>query len=159
MNDSMNKSLLAVLLAISELDNPLNSKEKNDLSVIAQQLSLMPAAWNTDIEPNLMEIIGRNPSLNRIFQEIKFKIENISISEITSKEELAKVIPTKLQPSERPIPIFDDPNEEIPGIINLSYAFKEFVSLPEESKTIKGIEKIRKFKNFIHQMQKLVGRR
>ena len=66
MNDSMEKSLLAMLLAIRELDNPLNSKEKDKLSIIAEQLSLTPAAWNTHIEANLMEIIDRNSSLNII---------------------------------------------------------------------------------------------
>ncbi|MCL2933245.1 MAG: hypothetical protein MGG11_13630 [Trichodesmium sp. MAG_R03] len=151
MNDSMEKSLLAMLLAIRELDNPLNSKEKDKLSIIAEQLSLTPAAWNTHIEANLMEIIDRNSSLNIIFQGIKSQIENIpEIPQnlIPSTEELAQVIPTKVKPSIRPIPKFDDSNKDIPGITNIS--IQVFLS-PEPSQTVQKNKKFEKLLNFIRR--------
>ena len=151
MNDSMEKSLLAMLLAIRKLDNPLNSEEKNDLYVIGQQLSLTPTAWNTDIEANLMEIIYKNSSLNIIFQEIKSQIEKnpeIPQNLIPSTEELAKVIPTKVQSSERPIPKFDDSNKDIPGITNISI---QVFSSPEPSETVKKNSKFEKLLNFIRR--------
>ena len=74
MNDSMEKFLLAMLLTIRELENPLNSKEKDTLYLVAQQLFLRRNTWDTNIKSNLIKttlsrqfswVMGRLRSVNK----------------------------------------------------------------------------------------------
>jgi len=151
MNDSMEKFLLAMLLTIRELENPLNSKEKDTLYLVAQQLFLRRNTWDTNIKSNLIKITNSNSSLNTIFQEIKSQIEKIpEIPQnlIPSPEELATIIPTKLQSSQRPLLKPDDSNEDIPGITNISI---QVFSSPEPSETVKKMSKFQELLNLIRQ--------
>ncbi|NEO52897.1 MAG: hypothetical protein F6K54_07280 [Okeania sp. SIO3B5] len=149
MNDSMNKFLLSMLLAIRELDTSLNAEEKNSLYIVAEQLSLRPTAWETDIQSNLMEIIYSNPPLNAVFQEIKSKLEkidNIPKNLIPSQDELATVIPTKIEPLKRPIIKLNPSDLKSNEITNMSI---QIISSPEPSKTAKKISKLEQLLNFI----------
>ena len=151
MNNSMEKFLLAMLLTIRELKNPLNSTEKDTLYLVAQQLFLKPSTWDTNIKSNLIKITNNNSSLNTIFQEIKSQIEKIpEIPQnlIPSPEELATIIPTKLQSSQRPLLKPDDSNEDIPGITNISI---QVFSSPEPSETVKKMSKFQELLNLIRQ--------
>jgi len=151
MNDSMEKFLLAMLLTVRELENPLNSKEKDTLYLVAQQLFLRRNTWDTNIKSNLIKITNSNSSLNTIFQEIKSQIEKIpEIPQnlIPSPEELATIIPTKLQSSQRPLLKPDDSNEDIPGITNISI---QVFSSPEPSETVKKMSKFQELLNLIRQ--------
>lgn len=151
MNDSMEKFLLAMLLTIKKLENPLNSTEKDTLYLVAQQLFLRPNTWDTNIKSNLIKITNNNSSLNTIFQEIKSQIEKIpEIPQnlIPSPEELATIIPTKLQSSQRPILKSDDSNKDIPGITNISI---QVFSSPEPSETVKKMSKFQELLNLILQ--------
>lgn len=151
MNDSMEKFLLAMLLTIKKLENPLNSTEKDTLYLVAQQLFLRPNTWDTNIKSNLIKITNSNSSLNTIFQEIKSQIEKIpEIPQnlIPSPEELATIIPTKLQSSQRPILKSDDSNKDIPGITNISI---QVFSSPEPSETVKKMSKFQELLNLILQ--------
>jgi len=147
----MEKFLLAMLLTIKKLENPLNSTEKDTLYLVAQQLFLRPNTWDTNIKSNLIKITNNNSSLNTIFQEIKSQIEKIpEIPQnlIPSPEELATIIPTKLQSSQRPILKSDDSNKDIPGITNISI---QVFSSPELSETVKKMSKFQELLNLILQ--------
>ncbi len=150
MNNSANKFLLSMLLAIKELDTPLNSEEKENLYIAGQQLSLDPTAWEEDIKPSLMEIINNNPSLNTVFQNINSKLENIDEipqSLIPNTEEMKTVIPTEEnQPLERPIPDVDMSDFESNEITNAAI---QIISSPEPSETVKKISKFDKLLNLI----------
>ncbi len=151
MNNSMNKFLLSMLLAIRELDSPLNSEEKDSLYVAAEQLSLRATAWETDIESNFMEIINSNPSLNTVFQELKSQLEKIpEIPEnlIPSPEELATVIPPEIEPDKRPIIKPDASALKSNEIPNMSI---QILSSPEPLETVKKISKFEQLLNFIRQ--------
>ncbi|MGD1805370.1 hypothetical protein ACP6PL_07995 [Dapis sp. BLCC M126] len=152
MNDSANKFLLSMLLAIKELDSPLNEEEKENLYLAGQQLSLDPTAWEEDIEPTLMEIINNNPSLNTVFQSINSKLKEIDeIPEnlIPNTEEMTAVIPTdENQPLERPIPDVDESDFQSNEITNAAI---QIISSPEPSETVKKIGKFDKLLNLIGQ--------
>lgn len=151
MNNFMDKFLLSMLLAIRELENPLNPEEKENLHIAAEQLDLDPTTWLTDIEPNLIEIINSNSSLNTLFPDIKSNLEkfdDIPQDFIPTAEDLATVTPTKHQLRERPIPNDspgDSKNNEITNI-----AIQILLS-PEPSETVKKIPKLEKLWNFINQ--------
>ncbi|MGD1704597.1 hypothetical protein [Dapis sp. BLCC M229] len=152
MKDSANKFLLSMLLAIKELDIPLNSEEKENLYIAGQQLSLDPSAWEEDIEPSLMEIINNNPSLNQVFQKINSKLEkidNIPQNLIPNTEEMKTLIPTEEnQPLERPIPDVNMSDFQSNEITNAAI---QIISSPEPSETVKQISKFDKLLNLIDQ--------
>ncbi|NEP82842.1 MAG: hypothetical protein F6K39_34695, partial [Okeania sp. SIO3B3] len=144
--------LLSMLLAIKELDSPLNSEEEENLYIAGQQLSLDPTAWETDIEPTLMEVINNNPSLNTVFQNINSKLEKIDEipqNLIPNTEEMTAVIPTEEnQLLERPIPDIDMSDFQSNEITNAAI---QIISSPEPSETVKKISKFEKLLNFISQ--------
>ncbi|NEP08582.1 MAG: hypothetical protein F6K25_21310 [Okeania sp. SIO2G4] len=154
MNDSKNKFLLSMLLAIrelDELDTPLNSQEKNNLYIFAGQLKADITAWGISIKPNLIELINNNPSLNAVFQDIKSKLEkidNIPENLIPSQDELATVIPIKIEPLQRPIIKLDASYLKSNEITNMSI---QILSSPQPSKTAKKISKLEQLLNFIRQ--------
>ncbi|MDY7008445.1 MAG: hypothetical protein SWX82_32130 [Cyanobacteriota bacterium] len=148
----MNKFLLSMLLAIrelDELDSPLNSKEKDNLYIFAEQLKADLTAWEISIQPDLIKLINSNSSLNAVFQEIKSKLEkidNIPENLIPSQDELATVIPTKIEPPQRPIIKLDASDLKSNEITNMSI---QILSSPEPSKTAKKISKLEELLNFI----------
>ncbi len=150
MNNSANKFLLSMLLAIKELDTPLNSEEKENLYIAGQQLSLDPTAWEEDIKPSLMEIINNNPSLNTVFQNINSKLEEMDQMPqdlILNTEDVKTVIATEEnQPLERPIPDIDMSDLESNEITNAAI---QIISSPEPSETVKKISKFDKLLNLI----------
>ncbi len=150
MNNSANKFLLSMLLAIKELDTPLNSEEKENLYIAGQQLSLDPTAWEEDIKPSLMEIINNNPSLNTVFQNINSKLEEMDQMPqdlILNTEDVKTVIATEeSQPLERPIPDIDMSDLESNEITNAAI---QIISSPEPSETVKKISKFDKLLNLI----------
>ncbi|MGD1711828.1 hypothetical protein [Hydrocoleum sp. CS-953] len=152
MNDSANKFLLSMLLAIKESDTPLSSEEKENLYIAGQQLSLDPTAWEEDIQPSLMEIINNNPSLNTVFQNINSKLEKIDEMPqdlILNTEDVKTVTPTEEnQPLERPIPDVDMSDLESNEITNAAI---QIISSPEPSETVQKISKFDKLMNLIGQ--------
>lgn len=149
MNNSRNKFLLSMLLALGELNTPLNSKEKNDLYIFAGQLKADLTAWETSIEDNLIKLINSNPSLKIVFQEIKSKLEkidNIPENLIPSAKDLEDVFSKEIKPVERPIIKLDASDLKSNEITNMSI---QIISSPEPSKTAKKISKLEQLLNFI----------
>ncbi|MFB2969151.1 hypothetical protein ACE1CD_09275 [Aerosakkonema sp. BLCC-F183] len=78
MNAVVNNSLLALMLALKDLESPLSEDEQSTLSDVAAQLSLDPDAWESDIEPTLMAVIAANPNLNQLYQSAKSQLDNVN---------------------------------------------------------------------------------
>ncbi|NMG09787.1 hypothetical protein [Brasilonema sp. UFV-L1] len=93
----VNTTLLALLLALKELDVPLNLKEKDALKKASQQLELDPGDWNY-IEQGLMRVISANSSLHQQYQAIKVKLDeidgNILLNLLPTKAELEQELAT-----------------------------------------------------------------
>lgn len=67
------KTLLALLLALNNLETPLNSQEQKRLYEVGEQLELDPDDWDF-IEEGLMAIINNNPTFKAKFQEALTKL-------------------------------------------------------------------------------------
>ena len=88
MNTEIYKTRLAFLLALSELETPLNEQEKQTLNDIATQLDMQPLAWQDFTEPILLKMIESNPQLNQHYVEYKSQLGNLpEIAEILSETE------------------------------------------------------------------------
>lgn len=70
------KTLLALLLALNNLETPLNSQEQKRLYEVGEQLELDPDDWDF-IEEGLMAIINNNPTFKVKFQEAFTKLNQI----------------------------------------------------------------------------------
>jgi len=77
MNTPINTTILAFLLALEELDTPLNEEEKKALAEIADQLDVQPKAWESFTQPLLLNMIADNESLNQRYQTYKSKLDSL----------------------------------------------------------------------------------
>ncbi|MFW9259082.1 CHAT domain-containing protein [Nostoc sp. CALU 546] len=76
MNSSVTKTLLALLLALKELEIPLSKDEQGLLQNVGQQLALASDDWEfIEIEAELTAIIQANLALNHIYQSNKVKLD------------------------------------------------------------------------------------
>lgn len=89
------KTLLAVLLALKNLEAPLSSAEQSDFKKLGQQLYLRPKSWESVAE-RLVTVIKTNVPLNQLYQDAKAQLNtgdgNISPNLLPTKAELEQVI-------------------------------------------------------------------
>ena len=74
MNSAVTKTLLALLLALRELETPLSNDEQSVLQDVGQQLEICPDYWD-DIEEQLMAVIAANLALNKLYQHNKNQLD------------------------------------------------------------------------------------
>jgi hypothetical protein len=90
MATSRRITLLALLLALRQLETPLTDKERAKLETKGQQLALKQDDWEY-IQEGLMAVIQQNPSLDRLFQATKVQLEaidgNIPIELLPTEQE------------------------------------------------------------------------
>ncbi|MGK7940695.1 MAG: hypothetical protein AB4062_11205 [Crocosphaera sp.] len=88
MNSEIYNTRLAFLLALSDLETPLNEQEKQTLNDIANQLDMQPLAWQDFTEPMLLKMIESNPQLNQHYVKYKSQLGNLpEIAQILSETE------------------------------------------------------------------------
>ncbi|NEQ83949.1 MAG: hypothetical protein F6K26_28330 [Moorea sp. SIO2I5] len=63
-----NKTLLAFLLALSDLDTPLTETENKMLAEIGDQLNGHSDEWESHTKPELLKMLAANPELNEHYQ-------------------------------------------------------------------------------------------
>jgi hypothetical protein len=78
MNTHVSTTLLALLLALRDLQIPLNAHEQSLLQDVGQQLVIDPDYWEF-IEQELMAIIKANTALNNLYQIYKAKLDNLDV--------------------------------------------------------------------------------
>lgn len=92
----MTKALLALLLALRQLQVPLTSEEKEALKTVAAQLALDRDDWEW-IEQGLRAVVQGNTELKRYFEFFQArleKLEQIPTEVLPSWEELERELPT-----------------------------------------------------------------
>jgi hypothetical protein len=76
MAESPKTTLLALLLALKQLETPLSADEQAVLENVGKQLELDPDDWEY-IKEGLVAIIEKNPSLDQLYQTAKAELEAI----------------------------------------------------------------------------------
>lgn len=71
-----NKTLLAFLLALTDLDTPLSQAEKKILAEIGDQIDVQPLAWESYTQPHLLKMITANPQLNQLYKTYQNQLNN-----------------------------------------------------------------------------------
>ncbi len=104
MTSTIDDNRLAFLLALSDLETPLNDKEKQTLNDIGTQLDLQPLAWKDFTEPMLLKMIESNPQLNQYYTQYKTQLDKLpEIPQILSEteQELAPLMTMNTNARER----------------------------------------------------------
>ncbi|MCT7966363.1 hypothetical protein NG799_08465 [Laspinema sp. D1] len=79
--DEMAKTVLACWLSLQRTEVRLNADEELVLEHISQQLYQHGEAWES-LQGDLIRLIQENPSLNRVFQQIKPELDKIETEEL-----------------------------------------------------------------------------
>ncbi|OWY66142.1 hypothetical protein B7486_38075 [cyanobacterium TDX16] len=77
MNIKIDNTMMAFLLAFQDLKSYLNELEKQQLKEVAEQLNTQPKAWENYTKKLLLEIVAAKPSLNRLYQFYKNRLDNV----------------------------------------------------------------------------------
>ncbi|MBW4499714.1 MAG: hypothetical protein KME57_09130 [Scytonema hyalinum WJT4-NPBG1] len=150
MATSINTTLIALLLALKDLDTPLNENEQETFRNTAEQLQLDPDNWKKDYEPDLLTAIQANPSLNQLYRAAKSQLEalnsSIRLDLLPTQVELEQEIPRNQQPEKRGFaPLSDDydkSNEINNIVINI-------LANPNPSEAVKKLSRLEQLKQFL----------
>ena len=153
MSTNGNNTLLALMLALNELETPLNADEESALSDVAAQLSIAPDAWESDIEPNLIAIIEANPNLHQLYQAAKSQLDavngDIPKDLLPTQSELEQVAPITAEVATRGLP---------PEMVESDYHSYEINNMvigilasPKPTETTKKLSRFEKLKQFLRQ--------
>ena len=156
MDTSVNNSLLALMLALNDLQSPLSEDEESTLSSVADRLALEPDTWESDIEPDLLAVIKSNSNFNQLFQNAKSQLDavngEIPKDLLPTHTELEKVIPAEPEIATRG---FEPEAEESDLHSNeISNMVINILSNPNPSETTKKLDRFEQLKQFLRQPAK-----
>ena len=144
---SVNKTLLALLLALKDLETPLSKEEQEAFRDVADQLHLDSQDWD-DYKLKLLEVIQANATLNQLYQTALSQLDtfsdNIPCNLLPTQAELEQAIPTEQSPEIRGFaPISDDlESNEINNMVINVLASK---NPSETTKKLNTFEKLQQF--------------
>lgn len=149
--NNCNQSLLALLLALQDLETPLSDREQSGLAEVAAQLCLDPDAWESDIEPNLLATIQDNVSLSRLYQSVKSRLDaiggNIPLNLLPAEVELEQTSPCPESMLARGFHPEGDPSDyNSHEITNVAV---NVLSAPNSTKMVQDLSRLEKLKEFL----------
>jgi len=151
-NLTTNNTLLALLLALQDLDISLTEQEKAALADISYRLHLDSNTWESDIAPSLLSIIQVNPNLNQRYQTVKSKLDQVGDTLppdlLPTLAELEQVKP-ETEPKSRGFPpVADESESDSREINNIAI---DILSQPNPSATAKKLSSLDKLKQFLQK--------
>jgi hypothetical protein len=150
MTAPVKTTLLALLLALKNLEDPLKEDEKDALVDVGQQLGNHPDDWEF-IEADLMATINRNPALRQLYQSAKAQLDsldgNISLDLLPTEAELEQVLPAASQREKRPYEPSKDENEKSDEILNMT---RKILNTPDPADTTKKLSRLEKLWQFLN---------
>lgn len=156
MNTTIDNTLLALLLALKNLENPLNTEEQEALADVGQQLKLDPNDWDF-IEDELMATIHGNDALNQLYQKAKAKLDALNSpippDLLPTDAELENALPRESKGGTRAHPPYGEgkPDEQSNEILNLA---TNVVSTEKPEETAKKLPFLERVSQFLNQPSK-----
>jgi hypothetical protein len=149
MAESAKTTLLALLLALKQLETPLTADEQADLDNVGKQLALDPDDWEY-IQEGLIAIIEKNPSLDQLYQTAKAQLEAIDgniPSELLPTEQEQE---TELLADENREPVTfgyseGEPDRESDEILNVSISVFTKENSAKTAKKLSFLQRIQAF--------------
>ena len=152
MTTAVPNTLLALLLALKNLDKPLSENERQALAEIGQDLESNSNDWSF-IEDNLMTIIQANDTLNQLYQEAKSKLDTLNSpippNLLPTDAELENAPSPESKGGTRAHPPYgeDQPDEQSNEILNLVTNVVSTEKPEETAKKLSFLERISQFLN------------
>ena len=151
MGNNANNTLLALMLALQELETPLSEEQQSGLSEIAAQLALEPDAWESDIQPILLSIIEDNANLHQFYQAAKSELDrlngNIPTDLLPNQAELEEVVPGAAQTRG-----FDPEGDESDFQSNeINNMVIGILATSKPAETVKKLSRFEQLKKFLRQ--------
>jgi hypothetical protein len=152
MAESAKTTLLALLLALKQLETPLTADEQTALKTAGQQLELDPDYWDY-IKAGLMAVVEKNPSLDRLYQTAKAQLEviegNIPPELLPTEQEQE----TELLADENREPVTfgyceGEPDRESDEILNVSISV---FTKEDSTKTAKKLSFLKRIQAFLQK--------
>jgi len=152
MAESAKTTLLALLLALKQLETPLTADEQADLDNVGKQLKLDPDDWEY-IQEGLIAIIEKNSSLNQLYQTAKAQLEaidgNIPPELLPTEQEQE----AELLANEKREPVTfgyceGEPDRESDEILNVSI---DVLTKENSAKTAKKISFLQRIQAFLQK--------
>jgi len=148
MTPSIDTTLLALLLALSNLDEPLSETEQAALNKVGKQLDANPKAWDI-IEKGLMKVVVANDSLNQQYQVAIALLEavdgKIPSGLLPTEAELEQVLTVGNKLEKRPYKPKPVENSQTNEIIGISSEVLKTLNPVETTKKLP----LDKFKDFV----------
>lgn len=151
MTTAVPNTLLALLLALKNLDKPLSEDERKGLANVGQQLRLDPNDWDF-IKDDLMSIINANDTLNQLYQQAKAKLDAvnhpISSDLLPTDEELENALPPGSDSGKYNKAYFEGKSDEQSNeILNLTTKIFSTQKPEETTKNLSFLERLWQFLN------------
>lgn len=150
MTESPQTTLLALLLALKQLETPLTTDEQAALKTAGQQLELDPDDWDYTKE-GLMAVIENNPSLAQFYQTAKAKLDaidgNIPLELLPT--ELEQEVELLADEKREPVTFgyFEgEPERESDEILNISI---NVLTKKDSAQTAKNLSFIKRIQEFL----------
>jgi hypothetical protein len=149
----MNKTLLALSLALKDLALPLSEKEQKAFRDAAERLHLEPDNWE-DYEPDILKVIQANPNLNQLYQVTKSQLDTfrgeIPSNLLPTEAELEQALPTPPEAAKRGfVPVNNDfESNEINNMVI------SILATPNPPETVKKLSRLEKLQQFLQQSSK-----
>ena len=151
-NLTANTTLLALLLALQDLDTCLTEQEQAAFTDISYQLQLEPDAWESEIAPNLLSIIQVNPNLNQRYQTAKSQLDTVGNTLpddlLPTSAELEHVASATVPRPRGFAPVADESESESLEINNIAI---DILSQPNPSATAKKLSSLERLKQFLQK--------
>jgi hypothetical protein len=148
MTAPVKTTLLALLLTLKNLEDPLSPAEEAALNKVGKQLEANPNAWKV-IEKGLMNVIEANRSLNQLYQAAKAQLDavdgNIPSDLLPTKTELEQALPAASQREKRPW-FEGKPDEKSDAILNIAV---NILTTPDPADTTKKLSSLEKLWQFL----------
>ena len=153
MTVPIKNTLLALLLALRDLETPLSTDEQSALCEAAEQLSLNPNAWESFIEPNLLAVVQANSSLNQLYQTALSQLNavggNIPRHLLPTEAELAQAVPAASEVTTRGfVPVSNETDSDSHEINNMAI---NILATPNPPATAKKLNRLAQLKQFLQQ--------
>jgi hypothetical protein len=147
MTPSIDTTLLALLLALSNLDEPLSETEQAALNKVGKQLDANPKAWDI-IEKGLMKVVVANDSLNQQYQVAIDLLEavdgKIPSGLLPTEAELEQLLTVGNKLEKRPYKPKPVENSQTNEILNMSSEVLKTLNPVETSKKL-PLDKLKEF--------------
>ena len=145
----MDKDLLAVLIALSDLQDPLSTLDISRLEEIAAQLYLSPETWESHSLPILLDVLKNTPRLEHFYNTSRSQLmaEGMIPSElIPTQAELEAVLPQSQDNNSRGIPpITTSKDSQSHEIMNIAVAVFASETPSQSAKKLSRLNQLKQF--------------